>query len=256
MRKIFLPLLVCLAGIYGNCVSAAEPVTLLVAAAASLRPAFENDLIPLYEETHPGVSVRGTFDASGKLQTQIENGLAADVFMSAAPKQMRALLDKDLIRPDSVADILENRIVLIVPAASRLDLKSFRDLARLKGVVAIGDPASVPAGQYAREALASLGIWEQVAAKASFGTNVTEVLHWVAEGSAEAGIVYQTDAAWEPRVKVVAEAPEGSLKDKVIYPAGVLSGSKHPAEAEAFARFLRSPEAAARFGKYGFTPCK
>ncbi len=257
MRSSFLPLLFCLAVASVNPASsaAAEPVTLLIAAAASLRPVFENELMPRYEKTHPGVTLQGTFDASGKLQTQIENGLAADLFISASPKQMQALSAKQFIRLESVFDLLENRIVLILPAASRLNLASFEDLAKVKGVVALGDPASVPAGQYAREALTSLGIWDQVAARASFGTNVTEVLHWVAEGSAEAGIVYQTDAAREPRVNAVAEAPAGSLRNPVIYPAGILSGGRHLPEAEAFAKFLRSPEAAALFRQYGFTPC-
>ena len=120
--------------------------------------------------------------------------------------------------------------------------------------MALGDPESVPVGQYAQEALTNLGIWDQVAAKTSFGTNVTEVLNWIAEGSADAGIVYATDAATTDRVKVVADAPDGSLSEKVIYPVGVVASSAHPEEAQLFLEFLQSDEALAVFEEYGFVP--
>ena len=123
--------------------------------------------------------------------------------------------------------------------------------------VALGDPDSVPAGQYAKEALTSLNLWDEVSAKASFGTNVTEVLNWVAEGSAEAGVVYATDAAARAEdVEVKAEAPEGSLAKPVIYPVGILERTEHSAEAEAFLEFLQSDEAGEIFKEYGFTPYK
>ncbi|WP_195421065.1 molybdate ABC transporter substrate-binding protein [Faecalicatena contorta] len=230
---------------------AEEPVKLLVAAAASLEYSYEDELIPMFEEENPNITVEGTYDSSGKLQTQIEEGIEADVFMSAAMKQMNALADEDLVDKDSVVELLENKIVLITSADSVLDLKEFTDITKA-GSIAIGDPASVPVGQYSQEALTSLGIWDEVSAKASLGTNVTEVLNWVAEGSAEAGIVYATDAATTDKVKVVAEAPEGSLADKAVYPVGVVSASAQKEAAQNFVDFLQSDKAIAVFEKYGF----
>lgn len=230
----------------------AEQTKLLVAAAASLKNAYDEKLIPMFQDANPGVLVEGTYDASGKLQTQIEEGLEADVFMSAAPKQMNELNDKGLILSDTMTDLLENKIVLIVPAGSDSTLTAFEDIANANSI-AIGDPASVPVGQYAQEALTNLGIWDSIQDKVSLGTNVTEVLNQVAAGSADAGIVYATDAASMPeQVKVVAEAPADSVS-KAIYPAAVVKNTQHMEEAKAFVEFLKTPEAIKVFEEYGFT---
>ena len=230
-----------------------QDVTILAAAAASLQYSFENELIPMFEEQYPWITVEGTYDSSGKLQTQIEEGLKADLFMSAAEKQMNALVEEGYIEGADVVPLLENKIVLITGADSKLELKSFEDIVKAD-TLALGDPESVPAGQYAKEALTSLGLWEQALKKASLGTNVTEVLNWVAEGSADAGIVYATDAATTGSVKVIAEAPEGSLEKKVIYPLSVLKATEHREAADLFKEFLQTPKAAAVFEKYGFSP--
>lgn len=229
---------------------------MLLAAAASLRLAFDNDLIPLYLSRSPGLKIEATYDSSGKLQAQIENGMEADVFMSAAPKQMRALLDKGFVVEDSVIDLLENKIVLICPAAmATAPVAGFADADKAASI-AVGDPDSVPAGQYAREVFTSLGNWDKILAKASLGTNVTEVLSWVSMASADIGVVYATDAASTDQVRVIAEAPEGSLKNKVIYPIGRLKGGKRGDAAADFINFLSSPEAIAIFEKHGFTAAK
>lgn len=231
----------------------AEPVNLLIAAAASLEYSMEDELIPMFEEQNPGITVEGTYDSSGKLQTQIEEGLDADIFFSAATKQMDALAEEGLVEESSVKDLLENKIVLIVLKGQEGNYSKFEDIANAS-TVALGDPASVPAGQYAQEALGNLGLWDAVSAKASFGTNVTEVLNWVAEGSADAGVVYATDAATkEDAVSVVAEAPADSLAEPVIYPVGLVENSTKKDAAEKFMEFLSSDDAAAVFEKYGFT---
>lgn len=228
-----------------------EKTEILVAASASLEYAYEDELIPMFEEQNPDITVSGTYDSSGKLQTQIEEGMEADVFMSAATKQMDALTEEGMIEEDSVTDLLENKIVLITSADSQLELSSFEDITKAD-TIAIGDPASVPVGQYSEEALTNLGLWDQVLAKASLGTNVTEVLNWVAEGSAQAGIVYATDAATTDKVKVVAEAPEDSLAEPDIYPVGIVSASENKEAAEKFVEFLKSDEAIQIFEDYGF----
>lgn len=232
--------------------AAGGETTILVAAAASLKYSYDEELIPMFEAANPGIKVEGTYDSSGKLQTQIEEGLEADVFMSAAMKQMNALKDENMVDADSIVELLENKIVLITSAGIDSSIASFEDIVKGE-IIAIGDPESVPAGQYAKEALTTLGLWDQVEAKASLGTNVTEVLNWVAEGSADAGIVYATDAAANEHVKVVAEAPEGSLSKQVIYPVGVVTASEKKEAARKFADFLQSDEAIAVFEKYGFT---
>ncbi len=234
----------------------AEAEEILIAAAASLKNAYEEDLIPMFQERYPQITVKGTYDSSGKLQTQIEEGLAADVFMSAAVKQMKALDEGGWIASETVVDLLENKIVLIVPAGQEEGITAFEEIVKAD-IIALGDPESVPAGQYAREALLRLGLWEDVSAKASFGTNVTEVLNQVAEASADAGIVYATDAAgMADKVSVVAQAPEVGLSDKVIYPVAVVKGTAHREAADCFVKFLTSQEAIEVFQSYGFTERK
>lgn len=232
---------------------AAEEVEILVAAAASLKNAYEEELIPMFQAQYPGVTVKGTYDSSGKLQTQIEEGLEADVFMSAAVKQMNALDEEGMIASDTIVNLLENKIVLIVPSGSESGLAAFEDIANAESI-ALGDPASVPAGQYAEEALTNLGIWDSIQDKVSFGTNVTEVLNQVAAASADAGIVYATDAAsMADQVTVIAEAPEGSLSAKVIYPVAVVKETAHEEQAKNFVEFLQTEEAMAVFEAYGFS---
>ena len=230
-----------------------EETEILVAAAASLKNAYEDKLIPMFEEANPGVTVKGTYDSSGKLQTQIEEGLDADVFMSAATKQMKALDEEGMIASDTITDLLENKIVLIVPTGNEKKIEKFEDIEKADSI-ALGDPASVPAGQYSEEALTNLGIWDKIQDKVSFGTNVTEVLNQVAAASADAGIVYATDAAsMADKVEVVAEAPEGSLSKKVIYPVAVVKGTAHEEVAKEFVAFLQTDKAITVFEDYGFS---
>ena len=253
---------------------------ILIAVAASLQNAFEKELIPLFNEEFPGVKVTGTYDGSGKLQTQIEAGLEAALFFSAAAKQMNALIEAGLIDESTVVNLLENEVVLITGTDIDMDavdtdsdgiimheledggtitsslytaVTGFENISDAKSI-AIGDPASVPAGQYAEEILTSLGSWEEVSARASLGMNVTEVLNWVAEGSAEVGIVYMTDAmSMQDRVRVIAAATGDMLETPVVYPVGLMTGLGDRAEAaQAFLDFLKSPEAASVFASYGF----
>ena len=224
-----------------------------LAAAASLKNVYDDKLIPMFEDKYPGVSVVATYASSGDLQTQIENGLATDVFMSAANKQMNALADKDLVDNSTNLQFLENKVVLIVPADSNSSISSFEDLKDIKGNIAIGDPESVPAGQYAQEVLNNTGIWDDVQSKLSLGTDVTAVLNQVAQGSAECGIVYATDAKSNDDVKVVCEASDDQLDTPVIYPVAKIKDSAHSEAADAFLKFLQTQEAKKVFEDYGFT---
>ena len=226
--------------------------TVMLAAAASLEKSFTEQLIPMFEAQYPNVKIEGTYDSSGKLQSQIEAGADVDIFFSAALKQMQALQEEGYIDADASVDLLENKIVLIVPKGSEEGYTSFEDIVNAD-MVAIGDPESVPAGQYGKEALENLGLWSEVENKLSLGTNVTEVLNWVAEQSADAGIVYATDAASIPeKVTVIAAAPEGSVS-KVIYPVAELKDTANKEAADAFMEFLQSADALKVFEEAGFT---
>jgi len=251
-KTMSLIMIICLVFLLVSCSnnSSSNESTITVAAAASLKNCLDGKLIPMFQEKYPNIKIKATYDSSGKLQTQIEEGADIDVFISAAMKQMNALDEKGLIAKDSIIQLMENKIVLIVPENNTKKISKFEDILKAD-IIAIGDPESVPAGQYAREALTNLGIWEEALKKASLGTNVTEVLNWVAEGSADAGIVYSTDAAFTEKVKVVAEAPEGSVS-KVIYPVGIIKTSKNQDLAKKFIDFLQSDEAKEIFESFGF----
>ncbi len=231
---------------------------ILVAAAASLQATFDNELIPLFEKENPEITVEGTYASSGDLQQQIESGLDADVFFSAATSNMDTLAEEKLIDEDTVVDLLKNNVVLITPKDSKLGIKSFKDITKAD-TIAIGDPESVPAGKYAKEILTNLDVYNKVEKKASLGASVTEVLSWVAEGSADAGIVYATDAQTEntngddKEVEIVATAEDSMMQISVVYPVGVVSASTHKDEAKAFEDFLQTDEAKAILEKAGFT---
>jgi molybdate transport system substrate-binding protein len=226
-----------------------ESVKITLAAAASLETVMEEQIIPAFEEEY-NVEVEGVYDASGKLVTQIENGLAADVFISAGVAQMTTLVDEGYVEESDVVDLLENKVVLIVPADDDT-VTGWDDLTSLD-TVAIGDPDSVPAGQYAKEALTNMGIYDEILPKASLGTNVTEVLSWVANKSAQAGIVYATDAAQSSDVKIVATVEDGMLETPVIYPAAALKDAAHKEAAQNFIDFLKKDPAKGYLEEAGF----
>lgn len=227
-----------------------KTVTLTVSAAASLKDSM-NQIKELYKKEHPNVNITYNFGASGTLQNQIEQGAPADIFISAATKQMDTLKKKNLLVNDTVTNLLKNDVVLIVPKNST-NVKNFNDLSGdTVKKVALGEPKSVPVGQYSEEVLTNLKIMDKVKAKAVYGKDVKEVLTWVETGNADAGIVYKTDALVSNKVKVITAAPESSHKP-VIYPAAVIKNSKNTAEAKDFLKFLSGDKAKTVFEKYGF----
>lgn len=210
----------------------AEELTIL--AAASLTDVC-NEIKTEYEAAHPNVTLHFSYGASGALQTQIEEGAPADLFFSAATKQMTALNDEGLMDPDSIVKLLENKVVLIVPEDSDKDITSFEDVATDKvGMIGLGEPGSVPVGQYSEEIFSSLGILDTVKTKANYGSDVRTVLSWVETGAVDCGVVYATDAYVGENIQIVCEAPAGSCK-QVIYPVGIVKASEH---ADAAAEFL------------------
>lgn len=237
-------------GTTGSGASSTAGGEVIVYAAKSMTDCMD-ELIADYNETNPDVEISANYASSGDLQSQIENGAPCDIFLSAAQTQMDTLEEEKLIDTDSRSDLLTNEAVLVTPADDDA-VTSFHDLAEnTVKAVAIGDPESVPAGQYAKDILTTLGIWDTVSAKAVLGSDVRQVLAWCETGEADAGIVYATDAAVTDAVKVVCAAPEDSC-DPVVYPIALtIDGAENNAATD-FLTFLQSEDAAAVFEAYGF----
>lgn len=238
---------------------------LVVFAAASMTETL-NQIKTDYEAQHKDVTLTYNFDSSGTLKTQIQEGATCDVFISAAQKQMDQLdasKDEtanpeklDFINSDSRMDLLENKVVLVVPENNPKNINSFDDLKNeLESgdvLMAMGN-SDVPVGQYTQKILQYFGLDEKALADAgeiTYGSNVKEVTTQVSEGSADCGIVYYTDA-YSAGLKVVGEATE-EMCGKTIYPAAVMKNSEHPEQAQEFLAYLSSDAAAKVFEKVGF----
>jgi molybdate transport system substrate-binding protein len=228
-----------------------EPVTIF--AAASTTDAV-NEIAEAYA-ARTGGSLRPVVAASSTLARQIAQGAPADLFLSASVAWMDHLDAQQLLAEDSRLPLLSNRLVLIAPADSPLRLRLAPGLPLREligdGRLAIGDPAHVPAGIYARQALEALGLWDQVADRLAQAGNVRAALALVDRGEMAAGIVYETDAAISPRVRIVDAFPD-AVTPEITLPLAIVAGRDSPAVRAAYA-FLKSDEAAAIFGKYGFT---
>lgn len=230
----------------------AVPDTELIISAASSLTGVCGSLTDLFAKEHPQVTLTFNFGASGALQEQIENGAPADLFISAGVKQMKALTDGGFMVDDTLVDLLENEVALVVPAGSEAEITSFEDAATDKVItLALGDPDSVPAGQYAAQVFESLGIADDVSPKIVYGKDVRQVLTYVENKEVDAGVVFVTDAYSSDKVTIAAKAPAGS-HTAIIYPAGIVKASENQAAAQIFLDFLSTPEAAAVFESYGF----
>lgn len=221
---------------------------LLIFAAASLKTALD--------EIHAGQPVKASYAASSALARQIEAGAPADIFISADLDWMHYAQQRNLIRNASRTNLLGNRLSLVAPAASKatVTLNAAADLSALLGKdgrIAMADLGAVPAGKYGKAALESLKLWPQVSGRVAQAENVRAALALVARGEAPLGIVYRTDAANEPKVRVLADFPESS-HPPIIYPAAITATSKHAGAAAYMAR-LREPHSAAILAKHGFT---
>jgi molybdate transport system substrate-binding protein len=228
-----------------------ERPTLLVFAAASLANVLEE--LSASWTTTSGLPVKLSFAASSVLARQIEAGGGADVFVSADQQWMDYLQQRGLIRRATRTNLVGNRLVLIAAADSKVVLRigpSFPLAAALgRGRLSTGDPDTVPVGRYARSALVSLGLWDQIQDRLVRADNVRTAMMFVARGEAPLGIVYTTDALADPKVRIVDTFPTNSHAP-ITYPAAVTQGA-HP-EAIAYLDFMASPGARETWKKYGF----
>jgi len=204
---------------------------------------------------HPGVVLRYNLGASGDLQKQIEAGAPVDVFISAAARQMDELETKGLLLAGTRRAFARNVLVVVKPAGATLDFARPADLDAPRVTrIAIGNPRTVPAGQYAQESLRSLGLWQALQPRLVLAENVRQVLEYVARGEVDAGFVYATDvAAAGPRVRVAFRPGEDSYAP-IVYPAAAIAARRHPALARAFVDALVSPEGQATLARLGFLP--
>jgi molybdate transport system substrate-binding protein len=223
---------------------------LTISAASSLKDAIV-DAETTYRQSGAIIAFANNFGSSGTLAAQIDQGAPVDVFLSAAAKPLDDLESKGLIVTGTRRNLLRNTLVLIAPLDSRL--RDFQGLADGSiRLIALGDPASVPAGQYGKQTLLSYHLWEQLSAKFVLGKDVRQVLTYVETGNADAGLVYATDAKASGKVRVVATAPE-STHDLIEYPVAVIKGSRNEEASRRFVEFLRGTTAQAIFVKHGFT---
>ncbi|KAF5077185.1 molybdate ABC transporter substrate-binding protein [Oscillibacter ruminantium] len=250
---------------------AGEPVEIIVFAAASMTETIDQ-IIEAYKTVAPNVTVIPTYESSGTLLTQIKEGADCDLFISAAQKQMNALdgslkddADKnpdglDMIDASTRINLLENKVTLVVPEGNPKGIESFDQLAEhLKSgdiLLAMGN-SDVPVGQYTQKIFSFYGLEEDAlntAGVLTYGSNVKEVTTQVSEGTVDCGVIYATDAA--SAGLTVVDSATAEMCGQVIYPAAVLSGSQHPAEAKAFLDYLTTAESAAIFESVGFTVVK
>ena len=222
-----------------------------VSAAASLTASL-SEIKGLFEAANPAIGMNYNFGASGSLEKQIEQGAPADPFLSASAENMKTLVDKGLVESGKQRNLLGNSLVVIIPKGSNTPVKSLTDLGSPSiGKIALGIPESVPAGQYAKEALSQASLWDILSSQLVQAKDVKAVLQTVETGNADAGFVYRTDALNSDKAEIAFDVDASYTP--IVYPAGILGASKNPQQAEAFYQFLQSTEALDVFKTYGFT---
>lgn len=239
--------LLCCAFLLAGCRSR-HRTTLTLSVAASLQDSISE--VEAAYQSHHAVDFRNNFGASGTLAREIEQGAPVDAFIAAGSAPVDQLQAEGLLLQGSRADLLRNSLVLIAPSGS--SLKGFEGLTQKQvRTVALGDPASVPAGQYGKQSLQALLLYDALRSKIVLGKDARQVLTYVETGDADAGLVYATDALTSHRVRVVAVAPDGS-HEPVVYPIAEIAASGNELAARDFITFLRSPAAKSIFERRGF----
>ncbi|MGG4218639.1 molybdate ABC transporter substrate-binding protein [Paenibacillus jamilae] len=230
----------------------AETVDLTISAAASLTDALQ-EIQTLYESSHQGIKLNFNFGGSGALEKQIEQGAPSDLFLSASKKNMKSLVDQQLIESNQQKTWLTNELVAVIPADGTASITSVKDLTKSEvKKVAIGIPESVPAGKYAQEALTNVKLWDVLQDKLVQAKDVRQVLQYVETGNADVGFVYKTDALTSQKAKIAFEV-DPKTYSTAEYPIGIIKASKHIQEAESFYEYLQSQESLNIMAKYGFT---
>jgi molybdate transport system substrate-binding protein len=237
--------------IYQAAQISSEKDELIISAAASLTNSLQ-ELKLLYEGKHPNIYLTFNIGASGALRQQLEQGAPVDLFISADTSNMKTLVDKQIIDANQQSVILLNKLVVVVPTDSKPWINKLDDLkkAEVKNI-AIGDPQTVPTGNYTKDVLTNAELWYSLQSKMVFGKSVRQVLTYVESGNADAGFVYLTDALTSKKVKVALSIDHKGY-NPIQYPVGIVKATPHLAQAQDFYNFLKSTEAKEIFIKYGF----
>lgn len=234
----------------GNSAEQVKPMELLVSTAPSLKGSLE-EIKGMYEAKNSQVKLVYNYGPSGSLQNQIEQGAAADIFISQGKPQMDVLEKKGLIKQGSRLNLLGDELVLVVNK-NNTSINSFEDLAKPEvKKIGIGEAQSVPAAKTAKETLEYLKLWDQLEPKFVIGKDLMQIMTYVETDNADAGLVWDTIAITSDKVRIVAAAPEGS-HNPVFLPAAIVASSKNSAQASEFLEYLQSDEAMKVFTKNGF----
>jgi molybdate transport system substrate-binding protein len=250
--------LIAFAGFLAVLAGAPQPLVaqeqITVFAAASLKNALDDANAAFTKAT--GVKVTASYAASSALAKQVEQGAPADMFISADLQWMDYVGERKLIKPDTRINLLGNKLVLIAPADSKITSVTIGqgfDIAKLAGSgrIAVADVNAVPAGRYAKAALEKLDAWAAAAPKLAQAENVRATLAFVARDETPIGVVYETDAKVEPKVKVIGAFPDGSYPPVTYTVAAIATTTKQ--SVPQYLHFLRSAAAKTIFEKYGFS---
>lgn len=241
---------VCTPGLFA-CAEAPAPATEIVVSAATSLNDVMTAIGAAYEAQNPGTSVRYNFGASGALEQQIRQGAEVDLFISAAAKQIDALIAANLLDPAGRRIVARNSLVLVVPPGADTSVNEFADLAgESVERVAMGTPESVPAGEYARQTLQRLGLWPAVEPKVVYTANVRQALTYAELDEVDAALVYSTDASGA-NVRTIAQAPEES-HEPIEYVAGLVVDSPRHDAASTYLDFISSRATVAILERFGF----
>jgi molybdate transport system substrate-binding protein len=241
----------CLAcAIVSGCRAKSRP-TLTLSVAASLQNAIAEVESSYTRESGQAIDFRNNFGSSGTLAREIENGAPVDAIIAAGERPVDDLQAKGMLLPGTRRNLLTNSLALIAPLDSKL--AGFEGLTSgAVKLVALGDSATVPAGEYGQQTLKTLGLYDRIRSKIVLGKDVRQVLTYVETGNADAGLVYTTDARISGKVRVIATAPESSHAP-IVYPIAAITGTRNEQAVRAFLNYLNSDAARAIFVKYGFT---
>ncbi|KHE68292.1 molybdate ABC transporter substrate-binding protein [Halobacillus sp. BBL2006] len=250
MIKKTLSLIILVILLTGCAAESEENQTLTISAAASLTDAIQ-EIAASYEESH-NVNIKLNLAGSGKLAQQIEQGAPVDLYLSANQAWMDQLAEKKLVDPDSRTNFATNRIVLVGSKGKKLkgpiqELQTWSENEQL----AIGDPESVPAGTYTKQALKTIQVWPKIQNQLVFASDVRQVLAYVESGNVDFGFVYASDAQISDQVSVLTTL-DSDWHKPIIYPAAIISDSNQKNHAEKFLSYLKSKPAQKVLHKYGF----
>ncbi|WP_099353416.1 molybdate ABC transporter substrate-binding protein [Fredinandcohnia onubensis] len=248
---LFLALFLYGCGPQGTDQESTKEVELTVSAATSMQNVLQ-ELKNNFEKEHPTINIAFNFGSSGSLAQQISQGAPVDLFLSASIEKFDVLVDEGLIGEKLQKNLIGNEIVLIAPKENVKQITEIEDLKTKAERISIGIPESVPAGKYAKEAIESMDMWNEIENKLVLSKDVRQVLTYVETENVDAGFVYKTDAQFSDQIQIVMSVDK-KYHSEIIYPVGVIKSSEHLSEAILFYEYLLSAESIALLEEYGFS---